>query len=226
MKICSRTLENNCVPFLTNVCSLRILPHLQNTGGFFVAALRKIRLLPWEKDPTKKAAAATSAEEPKPEATDEEQTPETETTDDQNPKRQRLDATTTNGRSETTDDKRASAPWGPQRKKGRLHGYKEDPYVFFKEDEKVWRTLKAFYNLSDSFNPLCLLTRSISDKKKNIYFCSEAVRDLLQLNEESIKIINTGVKTFVRCDNRNMKCSYRYGLPVINLSQIITQLSI
>jgi len=24
-----------------------------------------------------------------------------------------------------------SVPWGPQRKKRRLNGYKEDPYVFF-----------------------------------------------------------------------------------------------
>lgn len=174
-----------------------------------MAALRKIRLLPWERDPSKKAAAAptTTAE-----SLPDEQKPETDSMDDQNPKRQRLEATATNGRSETGDDKRATAPWGPQRKKNRLHGYKEDPYVFFKEDEEVWRTIRAFYNLSDAFDPLCLLTRSVSDKKKNIYFCSEAVRDLLQLNEESIKIINTGVKTFVRCDNRNMKCSYRYEI--------------
>lgn len=32
---------------------IRILPHLQNTGGFFVAVLRKIEeRLPWEEDPT------------------------------------------------------------------------------------------------------------------------------------------------------------------------------
>lgn len=168
-------------------------------------------MLPWEKDPSKKALTSSTNEESNPEETVEEPKADTASTDDENPKRQRLDgiATSSNGRSETNDDKRASAPWGPQRKKGRLQGYKEDPYVFFKEDEEVWRTIKSFYNLSDNFNPLCLLTRSVSDKKKNIYFCSEAVRDLLQLNEESIKIINTGVKTFVRCDNRNMKCSYR-----------------
>jgi tRNA (cytosine34-C5)-methyltransferase len=28
--------------------SIRVLPHQQNTGGFFVAALKKIRPLPWE----------------------------------------------------------------------------------------------------------------------------------------------------------------------------------
>ena len=28
-------------------------------------------------------------------------------------------------------------------------------------------------------------------------------------NEEKVKMINTGVKTFVRCDNKNMSCAFR-----------------
>lgn len=122
-------------------------------------------------------------------------------------------------RKAESDAKAAAAPWGPQRKKKRITGFKEDPYVFFGDDEPVWLQIKAFYGLSDAFNARCLLTRSVSDKKRNIYFCSEAVRDMLLLNEDAIKIINTGVKTFVRCDNRNMRCSYRLaneGLPSIN----------
>lgn len=99
---------------------------------------------------------------------------------------------------------------GPQQKKRRLHhGYKEDPYIFLTPDDIVWKQLKNFYKLSDEFNPLCLLTRSNSEKKKNVYFCSEQIRDLLLCNESQVKIINTGVKTFVRCDNRNMVCPFR-----------------
>lgn len=99
---------------------------------------------------------------------------------------------------------------GPQSKKRRLHhGYKEDPYIFLTADDPAWSQLKNFYKLSDEFNPLCLLTRSTSEKKKNIYFCSEQIRDLLLCNESLVKIINTGVKTFVRCDNRNMVCPFR-----------------
>ena len=33
-------------------CSIRILPHHQDTGGFFVAVLEKHRILPWQKKPT------------------------------------------------------------------------------------------------------------------------------------------------------------------------------
>lgn len=158
-----------------------MLPHLQNTGGFFVAVIHKNKLLPWEKEikPTEIIVA-----------------PETNSN------------TTTETVSQNSENSK-SAPWGPQRKKRRLHGYKEDPYVFFKEDEDVWTHIKSFYELNDAFKPVCLLTRSVSDKKKNIYFCSEQVRNLLLSNQDSIKIINTGVKSFVRCDNRNMKCSFR-----------------
>lgn len=158
------------------------MPHLQNTGGFFVAVIHKKKLLPWEKEI--KPIEIVSKPDVVVKATENESTV---------PNR----------------DSTKSAPWGPQRKKRRLHGYKEDPYVFFQEDEDVWTHIKSFYNLNDDFKPTCLLTRSVSDKKKNIYFCSEQVRNLLLSNQDSIKIINTGVKTFVRCDNRNMKCSFR-----------------
>lgn len=172
---------------------LRILPHLQNTGGFFVAALVKKGRLPWEKE---------RKEVPEPAAVVVDGAEESKTTADTNANgKRRADGDATDGPK--------AAPWGPQRKRNRPMGYKEDPYVFFKEDEKVWSDIKRFYDLSDEFSPLCLLTRSVSEKKRNIYFCSEAVRDILLLNEDHIKIINTGVKTFVRCDNRNMKCAYR-----------------
>lgn len=35
---------------LYNFYSVRIMPHHQNTGGFFVTVLEKIKLLPWEQE--------------------------------------------------------------------------------------------------------------------------------------------------------------------------------
>lgn len=153
-----------------------------------MAAIVKKSLLPWEKVPKPVAAPVAAEEKPI----------ETEPTADDT--------------KEEKKEEQSSAPWGPQRKRRRLHGYKEDPYVFFTENEEIWDHIKSFYDLSDEFDPLCLLTRSYGGRKKNIYFCSKPVRDLLLCNENSIKIINTGVKTFVRCDNRNMKCAFRFVL--------------
>ena len=33
--------------FIVYICSIRVLPHLQNTGGFFIAVLQKTAELPW-----------------------------------------------------------------------------------------------------------------------------------------------------------------------------------
>lgn len=167
--------------------SMRILPHFQNTGGFFVAALVKKSYLPWErkaKEQQMEQEALTAA------------------------------AATGNGSSEqagVVEEKRV--PWGPQRKKRRIYGYKEDPFVFFTEEEPIWLQLKRFYEIDsnklDAFNPTQLLTRSVGGKKKNIYFCSSSVKDLVQANEGHIKIINTGVRVFARCDYREMSCEFR-----------------
>lgn len=164
---------------------IRLLPHFQNTGGFFVSVLTKTKLMPWERREK-----------------DEDEAKEAKTENSE---------TATNADGEKVEEK--SVPWGPQRKKQRLYGYKEDPYVFFSEDEPVWKSIKEFYQIDcdklSTFKPTCLLTRCAVGKKKNIYFCSQSVKDLVQNNESNIKIINTGVKVFARCDNRNMRCEFR-----------------
>lgn len=165
-----------------NKC-MRILPHFQNSGGFFVAVLTKTKNLPWTRE----------------ERTTE---PTAETT-----------ATADGEASEKTEDGAKPAPWGPQRKKRRIQGYKEDPYVFFTDDEPIWSSIRQFYEIDvakvPEFKPTYLLCRTATGKKKNIYFCSGAVKELVQNNEQSLKIINTGVKVFARCDNRNMICDFR-----------------
>ncbi|XP_026490725.2 tRNA (cytosine(34)-C(5))-methyltransferase [Vanessa tameamea] len=142
---------------------IRILPHHQDTGGFFVAVFEKTAPLPWEKE-----------SKPKPQ-------------------------------NETENEKKE-----PPKKRRRMGGYREDPFVFFSGDtEDVFPSIKEFYDLDDSFDSTCLLTRCHVGKKKNIYLVSPIVKDVVQKNESNIKIINTGVKTFVRCDNKNMTCPFR-----------------
>jgi len=122
------------------------------------------------------------------------------------------------------DPNAKSAPWGPQRKKRRLHGYKEDPFVFFGANEEIWEGIKKFYEigkLANGFDPTCLLTRCIGGKKKNLYFCSRNVKELVQANENAIKIINTGVKVWVRCDNRNMRCEFRLANEGLNTIEFL-----
>lgn len=158
---------------------IRILPHQQDTGGFFVAVIEKLRPLPWE---AAAKALLTEGEE------------------------QEQGGNEKDAANSTSEDK---VPWGPQRKRRRTRGYKEDPFVFFTEDEPLWPSIRDFYDIDPLLSSTCLLTRCNEGKKKNIYFTSLAVRDIVINNHRTIKLINTGVKSFVRCDNKSMDCAFR-----------------
>ncbi|XP_021918254.1 tRNA (cytosine(34)-C(5))-methyltransferase isoform X2 [Zootermopsis nevadensis] len=158
---------------------IRILPHQQDTGGFFVAVIEKLRPLPWE------AAAKTLPAEGEKVGRDD----------------SGMDAV-----GSSSEDK---VPWGLQRKRRRIHGYREDPFVFFTEGEPLWPSIRDFYDINSLLSPTCLLTRCKEGKKKNIYFTSPAVHDIVVNNHQTIKLINTGVKSFVRCDNKSMQCAFR-----------------
>lgn len=79
-------------------------------------------------------------------------------------------------------------------------------FVYFICNTDIFR---KFYDVSDELDPRCLLVRCIGRKKKNIYYTSPEIRNVVLSNEDQIKLINTGVKTFVRCDNKNMNCPFR-----------------
>ncbi|XP_058825989.1 tRNA (cytosine(34)-C(5))-methyltransferase [Topomyia yanbarensis] len=146
---------------------IRVLPHQQNTGGFFIALLEKKKKLPWESDQQITAEAPV----------------------------------------EPSSVQSAEQP--PKKKQKYNRGFKEDPFVFFDGTEEIYESIKKFFQLSDDFNPINLLTRCREGKKKNVYFCADILRNIVSTNEERIKFINLGVKTFVRCDNRNRLCDFR-----------------
>ncbi|XP_025200507.1 tRNA (cytosine(34)-C(5))-methyltransferase [Melanaphis sacchari] len=142
---------------------IRILPHHQDTGGFFVAVMEKIKPLPWE--------------------------------------------ISINQTDELIDEIKVNN-YRRKPKKNKYQGYREDPFIFLNVDDPVWPEIRDFYELKD-FPIQCLLTRCSVGKKKNIYFTSTSVKDIVKNNQDRVKIINTGVKTFVRCDNKSMECNFR-----------------
>jgi tRNA (cytosine34-C5)-methyltransferase len=94
-----------------NQCySLRIFPHDQDSGAFFVAVLKKTSVLPWESN--------------------KEKLPEDESSSGKLPG------------VETSSEKLPEVRKEPERKRRRIQGYREDPYVFFAEDEPVWLSVK------------------------------------------------------------------------------------
>lgn len=137
---------------------VRILPHHQDTGGFFVALLQKNKHLPWEKN-------------------------------------------------KVVDDSQDSRK-SPPPKKRRIWGYKEDPFIFFNDSEEIFPRIREFYALED-FPVSQILSRCKEGKKRNLYFTSEIVKNIVENNVDVVKIINTGVRILCRSENKDATCSFR-----------------
>uniref|UniRef100_A0A3Q3EGI1 tRNA (cytosine(34)-C(5))-methyltransferase n=1 Tax=Kryptolebias marmoratus TaxID=37003 RepID=A0A3Q3EGI1_KRYMA len=173
---------------------MRILPHHQNTGGFFVAVLVKKAPMPWNKRYPKLIC-------------------------DHDLLPVNFDRITTRSLFETKN--RTSLVEGtdwvcflflrpPPSKKLRLFGYKEDPFVFLTEYDPVFNTIQSFYNLSPTFPKLNVLTRTHEGKKRHLYMVSKELRNVLLNNSERMKVINTGVKVWSRnSDGEEFGCAFR-----------------
>ncbi|XP_053718423.1 RNA cytosine C(5)-methyltransferase NSUN2 [Synchiropus splendidus] len=182
---------------------MRILPHHQNTGGFFVAVLVKKAAMPWNKRFPKLKKEVSGSEVPTEDGEEE------------------VDAMS----SDTT----AKVCGPPPPKKMKLFGYKEDPFVFLTEDDPVFTTIQTFYNLSPDFPKLNVLTRTHEGKKRHLYMVSKELRNVLLNNSERMKVINTGVKVWSRnSDGEEFGCAFRlaqegiYTLQPYIRSRIVT----
>ncbi|XP_034401448.1 RNA cytosine C(5)-methyltransferase NSUN2 [Cyclopterus lumpus] len=202
---------------------MRILPHHQNTGGFFVAVLVKKAPMPWNrrypklrKDVSSGSAAQT---EGSPAASTPADAPRlTESAPVEEEEREGggpegdVEEEAPNGASSAQESaaKQDGVCGPPASKKMKLFGYKEDPFVFLTEEDPVFITIQSFYNLAPNFPKLNVLTRTHDGKKRNLYMVSKELRNVLLNNSERMKVINTGVKVWSRnSDGEEFGCPFR-----------------
>eukprot|EP00117_Sycon_ciliatum_P008936 scpid54740/ scgid11435/ tRNA (cytosine(34)-C(5))-methyltransferase; NOL1/NOP2/Sun domain family member 2 len=168
----------------------RVLPHFQNTGGFFIVALRKLAVLPWMRSAPKTTETKTEGQATPPATVDGEKE-------------------TSNGAS--SSESPAFAPRPPARPKRKFkNAFKEDPFVFFKgEEDPSWITVRDFFKLGEGIEPHQLLTRSHGGRKRAIYMTSSTISKLIPKNEDFVKVINTGVRVFARSTQAGAACDFR-----------------
>lgn len=108
---------------------MRILPHHQDTGGFFVAVLEKVNHLPWERASHIK----------------EESTENSNSCQESNKIKRELsleEEEAKNVHTTKTFDEMNRLRIAKQKRRRIASGFKEDPFVYFKEDEDVWLSIK------------------------------------------------------------------------------------
>uniref|UniRef100_A0A671L9K2 tRNA (cytosine(34)-C(5))-methyltransferase n=1 Tax=Sinocyclocheilus anshuiensis TaxID=1608454 RepID=A0A671L9K2_9TELE len=168
---------------------MRILPHHQNTGGFFVAVLVKKAPMPWNRPDGSSADAPVEAVEGETPAEGNPSVPDT---------------------PDLLEVKKDNVCGPPPPKKMKLFGFKEDPFVFLTEDDPIFPSIQAFYDLSPDFPKLNVLTRTHEGKKRQLYMVSKELRNVLLNNSERMKVINTGVKVWSRnTDGEQFGCAFR-----------------
>ncbi|KAG2286530.1 hypothetical protein Bca52824_046134 [Brassica carinata] len=203
---------------------MRIVPHDQNTGAFFIAVLHKVSPLPefqekpnprkhsskktgdsTEKSPAEEAVVSANAEpveSPVEKVIEEDANNEKEKDDSLEPEKQNTEGET------ITEEKDANSSHAAGKRKvpmqGKWKGF--DPVVFLKEETLI-DSIKEFYGIKDESFPLYghLVTRNTDTSSvKRIYYVSKSVKEVLQLNfavGQQLKIASVGLKMF--------------GLPVI-----------
>uniref|UniRef100_A0A672LX54 tRNA (cytosine(34)-C(5))-methyltransferase n=1 Tax=Sinocyclocheilus grahami TaxID=75366 RepID=A0A672LX54_SINGR len=184
---------------------MRILPHHQNTGGFFVAVLVKKAPMPWNRRYPKLQMGESPADVPPADGSSADapvEAVEGETPAEGNP--------SVPDTPDLLEVKKDNVCGPPPPKKMKLFGFKEDPFVFLTEDDPIFPSIQAFYDLSPGFPKLNVLTRTHEGKKRQLYMVSKELRNVLLNNSERMKVINTGVKVWSRnTDGEQFGCAFR-----------------
>ncbi|XP_068188857.1 RNA cytosine C(5)-methyltransferase NSUN2 [Antennarius striatus] len=203
---------------------MRILPHHQNTGGFFVAVLVKKAQMPWNKrcpkvrkDASSLSAIPAGGSLATATPTDTRHLPETAVGEEEGggPEgkvdgEDEKEAPTAASLAQETTAVQDGVCGPPASKKMKLFGYKEDPFVFLTEDDPVFTTIQSFFDVSPDFPKLNVLTRTHEGKKRHLYMVSKELRNVLLNNSERMKVINTGVKVWSRnSDGEEFGCAFR-----------------
>ncbi|KAJ1919758.1 tRNA (cytosine-5-)-methyltransferase ncl1 [Mycoemilia scoparia] len=182
---------------------LRIYPHQQDTGGFFVAVFEKTKPISKleRRDakfsneaksiiPAKRAASPGEGSEKSAETKDESTIAETDSKDDDGDNKKKLP------KEYRPDQPREDPP------------LKENPFIFMEQDHESLQAIRKHFNISDKMQYNGFMIRD--DKTfRTIYLVSNAVRFLLTQGGPKLRTVNTGIRMFDKNGLKEGYCPFR-----------------
>jgi len=196
---------------------MRIFPHYQDTGGFFVAVIQKVaEMPPPPPDASHKAQS-------KREANKEEQEAEEGKKEESRTSAMENDGDDDTKKAESGEDVEVEeeelaeklivegedAPPPSKKKKKEPAEKKEEPFLPLSEDlNRVIVQLREFYGLKPDFPTDQLMARGTASPV--IYAISKGVREVLWSDARGlVQLINTGIRLFVKHTPPGHTCPYR-----------------
>ncbi|CCF56520.1 hypothetical protein KAFR_0B02220 [Kazachstania africana CBS 2517] len=162
---------------------IRVYPHQQNTGGFFITVIEKVQE---DSEQNKRVAS----------------TPEVEST----------------SAAKKLKTEEASVPVQPQKKEKLPRDANEEPFVFVDPNHEAIKPCWDFYGIDNKFDRNCCLVRNATgEPTRVVYTVSPSLKDIIQANDDRLKIIYSGVKFFVS-QRSDIECSWRIqseSLPIL-----------
>jgi 16S rRNA C967 or C1407 C5-methylase (RsmB/RsmF family) len=173
---------------------IRIYPHQQNTGGFFVAVFEKTEPLTAAdrlyvaKQEGQQVTEADVAEADKEMATDE-----------AIPSKRAHEEEDSSSKKLKTDEEDEAKPYEGKPKRD-VPGIKEAPYEMMNPDSSDLQEITDFYGLDPAFPRDQFLLRSDGNAKgRSLYFVSSSIKKVLESQDFArLQTVNTGVRLFVR----------------------------
>ncbi|KAI9504980.1 tRNA (cytosine-5-)-methyltransferase ncl1 [Coemansia spiralis] len=218
---------------------MRIYPHLQNTGGFFVAVLEKVA--PISVDEKKKAAAdaarfASAMDKIRDQHSDngtatKRQAVDTDDTEEPagacEMKRAKFSVAAEPDRG--GDDDEEGGDDGDTAQSSKKMPYlpdspredpalSENPFVFLDADKGELKTILDYYSIKNTMSKNGFLSRIENGDFRSVYYVSDSVRDMIQLAGQRLRVVNTGIKVFSRNCVKGAGCAFRLvceGVPLL-----------
>ncbi|KAL3955816.1 hypothetical protein ACCO45_011379 [Purpureocillium lilacinum] len=191
---------------------MRVYPHLQDTGGFFITVLEKKTDFKAKNEnepkqaPTSQPAKANGAEK----ATDAEKTTDAETNTD----------AVESGEKETKLEEPA-VKQATKKVKTEETRPPEEPFKYLDPSHAVIENIKKFYSISTRFPDNRYMVRNeLGEPAKAIYYTTALTRDILTENEgRGVRFVHGGVRMFMKQDAPSAEvCRWRIqaeGMPIL-----------
>ncbi|OCF37458.1 multisite-specific tRNA:(cytosine-C5)-methyltransferase [Kwoniella heveanensis CBS 569] len=204
---------------------MRLLPHDQNTGGFFVCVLQKAG--PAVSNDAAPAEASASSSSLKRSATSPAPEAETKRARDKSPEADletaAPSAEVTEG--EATPSAATPAPAAkPEKKEKRDLSFREDPLSYVDPYHEEVKSLIERFKFKDTFPKDNLMVRNdYGDPLRTMYLTNDIVKDIIQHNDYTrLRIVSAGVKCFARQDSQQrteIRCKWR--TPVDGILEVL-----
>ncbi|PKK79815.1 S-adenosyl-L-methionine-dependent methyltransferase [Rhizophagus irregularis] len=212
---------------------IRIYPHLQDTGGFFIAVFEKIGIIKdvsvlddttsndenggensiTESVDNVEADSTTIKYECNDDVNDIEEMNQDDSVSTKRPSSTNQSIKGSHKRirtNESTTTFKSNCENEEEKPKSKQTG---EVFIFLGSDNEDIPLIREFYGLSEDFKTDQLLVRSENEKNKILYLVSDSVKQVLSATDvHKLRLVNTGIKIFTRQDtNEPVKCPFRFN---------------